>query len=514
MTTNDIRFFLTEMDQSVKRMLKLIEEDGDSLTKSVEASQRKPELIANVGEFHQMYQLLAERYDLLTKELCNSIPSLLQVQGLGNSQSSFDQDFPLLTPDAKQGVRKSVTKIVGLNTSPSSGGANSVLSLKEGNESSSLSSSSDSESESFNSSFNSGPPMNIDSQVLQQKIFELETELLTVKGELRTREADLELEKRRALELQKQIVELETHVSDADNKVGMLVDELEATKERLKGSSEGANQLQGQLEVAREDIAMLEAQLDSERRHVLELQNSIERYSAYISDRDHEVRELKLAVYDAQEKYSLEKAQLQSEILSMAKEQARLSTRVKEWEVRGEELEDRILLSETEKVEMKRLHDAQEMILQDDINRQKVELADRREHVEVLNKDFDRLKLNYDMLMAEKDGLSAKVQMLLANVSCQDNQIQEMERHLHQLNRRHEELAAGSENAQKLVDDLKLRVEELEDEVDRQNVLISDRAEEKREAIRQLSFSVDFYRSEYQVLRAFVSHKGHVVIAS
>lgn len=514
MTTNDVKFLVTEMDQRVKRMLKLIEEDGGSLTMSVGASQRKPELIANVEQFHQMYQLLAERYDHLTKELCNSIPSLLQVQGLGNSPSSFDQDFPLLTPDVKHGVHKSGHKIVGLDTSPSSGRTSSVLSLKRGNESSFLSSSSDSESESFSSSSNSGPPVNIDGQVMQQKIFELETELLTVKDELQTREADLELEKKRVLGLQKQVAKLETHISGADNKARMLVEELEVTKERLEGSAEGADQLQGQLEVARKDIAMLEAQLNSERMHVLELQKTIERYTADLSDSDHEVRELKLAVSDVQEKYSLEKKQLQSDILGMSKEQAHLRIRVKEWEARGKELEDRILLSEAEKVEMKRLHDAQEMTLQEEINRQKVELAERREHVEVLNKDFDRLKLNYDMLMAEKDGLSAKVQTLVANVSCRDNQIQEMERQLHQLNRRHEELAAGSESAQQLAEELKLRVEELEKEVDRQNVLIADGAEEKREVIRQLSFSLDFYRNEYQVLRAFVSHKGHAIMAS
>ncbi|KAH7537697.1 hypothetical protein FEM48_Zijuj03G0120300 [Ziziphus jujuba var. spinosa] len=504
------------MDHSVKRMLKLIEEDGNSLTKSAPVRQRKPELIANVEEFQQMYRLLAERYDHLTKELFKSIPSLLQVQGLGNSESSYDQDFPLLTPDVKQGLHKSGRHGVGLDRSPSSGGASSALSLKEGNESSSSSSSlSDSESESFNSSVNLGPRVNTDSQVLQQKITELETELRAVKDELRTREADLEQEKIRGVELQMQITKLGTRVSEADNKVVMLLEELEVITESLKASTEDANKLHSLLEVSQEEIALLEVQLDSEKRHVLGLQERIERYAADISDRDHENGELKLALYDAQEQYSREKAQLQSDILSMSNEQAYLNTRLKELELRGKELEDKIVLREAENTEMERLHAAQEMTLQGEINRLKVELAERREHVEVLNKDFDRFKLNYDMLMAEKDGFSAKVNTLMANVSSRDNQIQEMERHIHQLHQRHEELIAGSESAQKLVEELKLRIEELQKEVDRQSVLIMDGAEEKREVIRQLCFSLEHYRSGYQELRqAFVSNKRRVVMAA
>lgn len=511
--TNNRKFLLAEMDHSVKRMLKLIEEDNNSLTKNTSVCQRKPELIANVQEFQQMYRLLAERYDHLTKELFKSIPSLLQVQGLGNSESSYDQDCPLLTPDVKHGMQKSGRQIVGLDTSPSSGGASSVLSLKEGNESSSSSFLSDSESESFNSSVNLGPPVNIDSHV--QKITELETELLAVKDKLRTREADLEQEKRRVVELQRHITELGTRVTETDDKVAMLLEELEVTTENHRASTEDANRLHGLLEVSREEIALLEADLDSERQHVMGLQERIERYTADISARDHENEELKLALYDAQEQYSREKAQLQSDILSMSNEQAYLNTRLKELEFRGKELEDKILLREAENTEMESLHAAQEMTLQGEINRLKVEVSERREHVEVLNKDFDRFKLNYDMLMVVKDGFSAKVNTLVANVSSRDNQIQEMERHFHQLHQRHEELIAGSESAQKLVEELKLRVEELQKEVDRQSVLISDGAEEKREVIRQLCFTLEHYRSGFQELRqAFVSHKRHVVMAA
>ena len=500
-------------------MLKLIEEDGET------DGQRRPELAANVEEFHQLYRSLAEHCDHVTKELCKSAS-----QGSGNSESGNDQDAALLTPDAKVGLHKSGLQAASLDTSPSSPGADSVFSLKDGSESSSLSSS-DSESEPFANNYLCSP-LNINSKSLQQKISELETELSAMKDKLQTREADLEREKEQVLELQRWTVELETRVSDSDLKSKMLLEELEVARDMLKGSDEeieklknelidrnsGGQQLQNQLELAREEIAMFEAQLDSERRQVSELEERIARYIADVSDRDLEIEKLKVALHDVEEQFSQEKVQLQSDFLSLSEKQVLLDMEFQEWVLKTKELEDKILASESEKMEMQRLHLAQVMALQDENNGLKVELNQQREHVEVLNKDFDRCKLNNDMLMAEKDGLHAKVDTLMANVSDWDDQIHQMERHLSQSREKHEELINASQSAQKLVDELNLRVAELQKEVDRQRIEISNGAEEKREAIRQLCFSLEHYRSGYQELRqacqAFVGHRRNAVMAS
>ncbi|MED6121486.1 hypothetical protein PIB30_030673 [Stylosanthes scabra] len=54
----------SEMEHNVKRMLKLIQDDGDSFAKKAEMYyQKRPELIALVEEFHRGYKSLAERYD-------------------------------------------------------------------------------------------------------------------------------------------------------------------------------------------------------------------------------------------------------------------------------------------------------------------------------------------------------------------------------------------------------------------------------------------------------------------
>lgn len=602
---------LEEMGQNVKKMLNLIQADSDYMVENAEMNGQKRQLIAHVGEFQRIYQSLAERYDHLTEALRKSLPSELQVQSFGSSEFGSGQGSPLLTPDQKLGFHNSGHQVINSDISLSSGAGSSVLSLKEGTESSPSSFSSDSETESFNLTLNNylGPPVDFDGKVLHHRISEMETELPSMKekfwtagkdnmdnllkveekdrydellgrisqseeelrvsnlklqlsekeiarlkselekGEsaivlagsmqvqlecvqedIKMREAEVKLEKGRVLELQNQIAELEARISDSSNQIRRLVEESELTRERLKGSdeeilklklelavrmSEGTHELQGELEVAREEIAMLQTQLDSAKRKALELEESVVRYKTSVSNRDVEVRELKVALRDAQEQFSREKAQLQSDISSLSEKQALFNATLKEWELRSRSLENEISQCEDEKVELKGLHANHAMALQSEMNQLKDELVERRENVEILNKDFDGLKLKYDMLMAEKDGLNAKLHTLVAEVSSRDNQIQQLEGHLCELHREHVELITEAKSARNLVDELRLRVEELKKEIDSQRVVISDGAEEKREVIRQLCFSLEHYRSGYQELRqAFIGHKQHAVLAS
>ncbi|RVX03109.1 Protein NETWORKED 4B [Vitis vinifera] len=222
---------------------------------------------------------------------------------------------------------------------------------------------------------------------------------------------------------------------------------------------------------------------------------------AFVSDHDREVESLNAALHNAQENFSLERAQLQSDISSLSKQVVLLETRLEEWRAK--------------EMEMKGLHEAQETVLLGEIEQLKAELSERGDIVQALNKNLDALKVTYDMLMAEKDELSARVDTLIADVNSWDNQIQQLEDHLRQLRIERVELIAGTESARKLVDELSWRVKELEREVERQRVVISDRAEEKREAIRQLCFSLEHYRSGYQELRqAFIGHKRLPILAS
>ncbi|KAI5062401.1 hypothetical protein GOP47_0023304 [Adiantum capillus-veneris] len=72
---------LQDLDDKVKEMLRLIEEDADSFAQRAEMYyQKRPELVNLVEEFYRAYRSLAERYDHLTGEIRQNIPRALQVQ--------------------------------------------------------------------------------------------------------------------------------------------------------------------------------------------------------------------------------------------------------------------------------------------------------------------------------------------------------------------------------------------------------------------------------------------------
>ncbi|KAJ0466053.1 hypothetical protein HanHA300_Chr14g0544841 [Helianthus annuus] len=141
-----------------------------------------------------------------------------------------------------------------------------------------------------------------------------------------------------------------------------------------------------------------------------------------------------------------------------------------------------------------------------DIGRLKMEVSEKCRSVNDLNKHLDSLKL-------KKDEVTAKVDTLRAEKRSQDNLVGELETCLNSIQVEHVGVVSSFGNAQKVVDELKLKVMELEREVVRQREVISDTAEEKREVIRQLSFSLEHYMSGYKQLRqAFIGNKKHVVL--
>ncbi|KAF8115214.1 hypothetical protein N665_0029s0057 [Sinapis alba] len=111
------------------------------------------------------------------------------------------------------------------------------------------------------------------------------------------------------------------------------------------------------------------------------------------------------------------------------------------------------------------------------------------------------------MLMAEKDGRCVEVDNLKAEMRSRDIQIKKMEEELNQMVYRETELVSESGNAKSTVEELRARVKELEKQAELQSNAISEGEEEKREAIRQLCFSLDHYKSGYRQLLLFLSNK-------
>lgn len=466
-----------KMDQSLEKMFELIEDNHDESSQQTEEMQSsiKPKLAAHLQDFCTIYQSVVGRYDHVIDEFLSAPKTLPQ------SSSSPGSDIEVVTPPNNQNLSSDHPLSSGL----SKNGTESSLSL------------SDSDSESLGSTDGVNKrfidPMMNDKELLEAAVrFKEDLSITHLKRQLYP-----ELENKLSLELlQTQIAEMESQLKNSNVENSRLREELDASRERIETRKEEIAMLNCELEkkicdgeLAEQLVATLKSQLHSERLQVAHLMEKVERCNYDLSERDREIEAFEVALCEAQEAFSIEKAQLQSEIANLLEKQTVSDAKLNELEFRGKLLVEKVAQLESEKMQVERLHNIE-------INKVTAELAERGEHTEGLNKSLDALKVQYDTLMAQKDNLSAELRH-------RDNQITEKEEHLR--------LVYGeSAISTKLVDELKLRVEELEKDVTWQRNMIQDEAEKKKEAIRQLCFSLEYYRSGYKELcEAFLKHKLH-----
>ncbi|XP_031107791.1 protein NETWORKED 4B [Ipomoea triloba] len=324
-------------------------------------------------------------------------------------------------------------------------------------------------------------------EMTREKLMASEQESTNLKGNLSeviSKNAD-ELE-----HLHCQVAEQRVELANNASKISFLANQLEMAKEKLQRSEEAntklnfdlskivseSTQLSHQLEASRCDVHVLKAQLDSGKKYALELEDM---YKSKLLNQEDQMKKINSEYHGAKEQFLLEKEQLQSVISSLSV-QLTLQDEMKEiQEMQNKELEDL-----------------------------KSELYFKDELIQVLNRELDGFKLKYGTLMTEKDETIATLQTLKAVLSSRDDEIQQLEDNVKQLHSKCLFLNAGSQSAEKLTNELRQRVAHLEKEVGMQNEVISDRAEEKREAIRQLCFSLEHYRNGYQQLReAYIEKK-------
>ncbi|KAL7108600.1 hypothetical protein ACP275_06G122300 [Erythranthe tilingii] len=496
------------LDQSVNEMLLLIEdEEHISFEKVADNNSKQPDLIARVKEISERHHLLADHYKKLSGELSGGY--VKSVNGLKNYEKpSFGSPLaPLFqTPDKKLTMHGVVEgEVVGSDISLSSGGG--ISDTTPGSESSSLSSDSDSESYytsrgERSSSLSSGKMMKHEAihmeteqenirdiktaeecEILQRRISDYERELKVSNEKLRTAEEEisqLRSELRNSEAVAVELGSLQAQLLSAKNQVKL--HEFELEKEN------------GRSLMLQRQIVDLESNLESEKMQVHELQGSVQKYAAELSDRNLDIKKLNAELQDASGNFALEKWQLESSVSNLSEQLKFHEAKTENLQMRCESLADQIKNFEAGKIEMERKQEAMNINWQNDIERVKAEVSEKNELVNTLNKNLDGLKLKYDMLSAEKDGVVAKLQTLIADLSARDNEIQRLE---HNLNELHSE----NKVLNKLRDELKSRINELEKEVKMQAEMISDTSEEKREAIRQLCFSLDHFKSAYVELR-------------
>ncbi|XP_004294722.1 PREDICTED: protein NETWORKED 4A isoform X1 [Fragaria vesca subsp. vesca] len=236
---------LEEMDRHIKRMLKLVEEDGDSFAKKAEMYyQKRPELISHVEEFYRLYRSLAERYDHVTGELRKNVTSDLQsmsscISDVGSETPSSWSSPDLQSQRLSLSRRKSGPRAAGFDFFLGPAGNSSDNYQKEGAESPSLTDS-ELESDGDDSSVNnySGVLSNgVDPQ--QRKIIDLEIELRELKEKLQLQqEGDAGTALRRS----------KTENSEEFSaKIAEYAQELTIANEKLQGSKEQISRLNTEL---------------------------------------------------------------------------------------------------------------------------------------------------------------------------------------------------------------------------------------------------------------------------
>ncbi|KAE9615100.1 putative protein Networked (NET), actin-binding (NAB) [Lupinus albus] len=560
---------LEEMEQNVKRMLKLIEQDADSFAKKAEMYyQKRPELAALVGEFHRGYRALAERYDQVTIDLRNHIPSGLQSQGSGISDVGSE------TFSIKAGHHKSGNRAAGFDFFLGSGGNGSDVYQNDGDESYTLTDFDDESDDSLVNNYlgllgnDSDPrkarrmvelenepdevkerplvqeegrvecsfkgPRIEDTEELYVKINAYELELMISKEKLRLQ--DEEITKLKSwllnytpsdsenLEVGVELSSTEGYINigeiqGIDNlvdkemlepnvEIDSLGEELRITKEKLKASgkqiallkfeanesAERIQQLQDQLDMAQKDTTAWKTKLNSEKRIKSKLHERLAKLKSSLLDRDHELRDLRIATADAERKMFNDTAQLKFEMSKLLEEQSHLKELIEELECRDLSLEDEIRKILSEKIEM-------EDALKGEIELLKIDIETRDSSIKDFNVRLDDLKL-------ERDNLKIEVGSLKEEVNSRDCRIEQLDNDLNQLQMEHVQVNAGMEEAQRQVEELESKAKQLEEEVETQNAEIIERSEEKREAIRQLCFSVEHYRNNYNILlQHFKGHK-------
>ncbi|KAK1412718.1 hypothetical protein QVD17_34185 [Tagetes erecta] len=197
------------MDRSVKRMLKLIEEEGDSFAQKAEIYiQKRPELVSQVEDFYRMFRSLAERYDDATCELRRTLPADIRSQGCGMNEICSAPQSAITSPEHRFSRRLSGTHAAFLDAVGNKGYETSTYDS---------SSDQDPDDSSYYNYSNYG-----NYRRLRGKITELE-------GELRK-------------------LQVEQQVNKPNNEIADYEEELRVAKEKIQSSEEEICELKARLE--------------------------------------------------------------------------------------------------------------------------------------------------------------------------------------------------------------------------------------------------------------------------
>ncbi|CAL5096866.1 unnamed protein product [Urochloa decumbens] len=321
----------------------------------------------------------------------------------------------------------------------------------------------------------------------------LEDEHGRLQGVIKIMKGDLAKMSQEKLQFESRIEELEQVAHSLEHSASEIVKlhevirdthaELEKVTEEKEVLEERANkfeQLCRALEISGTEVAMLPETIKN-----LEVQ--LERALEEISILQHRIKELEQAMSDSLEKHSREQSCLTSDLIKLSEANA--------------SLEDKLSSVAAELMQV--YADKEE------------ESLNNENQISVLNQDIADVRSRLELLSSEKAKVDDNLANMLADITIRDEKMKRMDDHLNQLQFEHAKLMAESDSARKSLSDVRARVSELEEEVEKQKLVILESAEGKREAIRQLCFSIEHYRSGYQQLRQLLQgHRRPLVMAT
>jgi chromosome segregation ATPase len=307
----------------------------------------------------------------------------------------------------------------------------------------------------------------------------LEAELRKLQGIIKNLEGDLEKMSQEKLQFESQVEELEQAAQNLEYSSSEVVKlqqvikntqaELEKVAEEkqvLKERTMEFEQLFRDFEVSGKEVAKLPETIKN-------LEAQLEKALGEKSTLQDRIKELEQVMCDSLEKHSKEQSTLHADHLKLSEANASLESKLSSFET-----------------ELMRLYVDKE---EESLNSEK--------HISVLNQDLANIRSKLELLTSEKAAADGNMTNLLVDITTRDEKMKQMDDHLNQVKLEHDKLVSEFGVACKSLSELRARVSELEDEVEKQKLMVSESAEGKREAIRQLCFSMEHYRSGYQELR-------------
>lgn len=469
---NGLNVCTPEMDRSVKEMLRLIEEEGDSFAKKAEMYYKKrPELISHVEDFYRMYRALAERYDHVTGELRKNVQSELNSPNSG-SGSDFGSEPPSPsvpsfdhTLEPKPSIPKPGHRAAGFGVFLGSGGSSD----RTGKGTDDSSSSSESDSDSDDTKELNGDGDGISSR-LNQRILELEKELCIGNEKLKEHEKCGQSVNDNA-ELRAKISLLENELAAADGKLEVSQAEIMNLQRKLEETNLSSEALSVELSHENVIISKLEARVVRLESKLTDSKLQVEDLKVVLSASNQEIEQYKSQLADAHEQFLREKSHLEADISKLegiikglnedlnriSKEKLQLETSALEQRHGIEEL--KAAAANSEKFFQEKSHLEAEIVRQEGIIGELKEEIERISHQNLLlktnNVEHQQLIEKLKAEAASSENFSQERSHLEAHVLKLEGIIKELKKDIEIISQEKLQLEACTLQQQHLIEELK-----------------------------------------------------------